>query len=477
MEPTEINGKQIKAAATLAGISLTELADKLGLSRSTLYAYVSGVLQPPRKRLRQIAALTETPIEFFLSKDAGREAAEDALKLADALLSGANPSAASALIESRLESIADEHRAALMLKLANSLVLEGQYQEGLDWCIRARELFDSQGDTHSAGRCSQTLGFCYANIGPLHRAQACFEDAQSRLNPDSKWRARVALAVVAERHGDFSTALEMLDALESSLTDPALTLYSLGIRADILSNMGRWPKVLELEIKALQLAEELDSRDQIGERLISLIIASVYTGQSDTDAHVAQALGFFQAHTDKARKAYFLIAQSLYWQQKGEASKAFQAAEQALESAIKGRFRRTELAAYLRLAEIAFTSERLPEALSYARQAAAYSESYEYAGEHDYAQALVAYFAAKNQDRMLALQRIRSLDARSVWKEIPTIAELVDGARAITAGEPWSDDDVAKRLSSKGLLFVPVFPAKNLMDTRSGGVSTTVKEL
>lgn len=475
MERIEVSGKQIKAAATLAGISLTELADQLGLSRSTLYAYVSGVLQPPKKRIRQIASLTGTPLEFFLNRDAAREAAEDVLRLADALLSGANPSAASALIESRLESISEEHRSGLMLKLANTLVLEGHYQEGLDWCVRARELFESQGDTHSAGRCSQTLGFCHANIGPLRRAQTCFEDAFARLNPDSKWRAQAALAVVAERRGDYADALRQIDEVGERQTDPPVTLYSLGIRANILSNMGRWPEVLDLETRALQLAEELDSRDQIGERLISLIIASVYTGSEDTDARVAQARGFFQAHADKARKAYFLVALSLYWLQRGEAEQAIRAAEEALEVAIKGRFRRTELAAYLRLAEACCCSGRRLEAMAYARQAAAYSDSYEYAGERDYAQAFVAYLAARSQDRMLAIQRLKSLDSRNTWSEVSPVVELAAGARAIVGGQSWDTQAAIKGLQAKGLCFVPAFQAE-VFEKRQGRALVAAEE-
>ncbi len=457
MQHAEINGKQIKAAATLAGFSLTELADKLGLSRSTLYAYVSGVLQPPKQRIKQIASLTGTSVDYFRQSGPAGNAPDDTLQLVDAVLSSANAAAAIPLIQTRLDRLSDKDRANTMLRLGNTLVIDGQYQEAIDWLIRARELFDKLKDPHSSGRCSQTLGFCYANIGPLRRAQACFEEAGTRLNPDARWKAQSALAVVAERRGDCEWGLALIKDVEAKFHDPAVALYVRGIRANILTTMGQWQAVYDLEIEALELAEKMDAKDQIGERLISLVFASIYTGRADTEARIAQASGYFQAHSDKARKAFYSTALSLYWLWKGDYAKAQRDAERALESAIKGRFRRVEIAAYLRLAETSLLMGRMKEALNYARQATAYAESYEYAGERDYAQSLTAFLAAQSEDKALAKEHLEALQARDTWHAVSPALELTEAANALLEGTTWNCDEAAKGLQSKGICFIPAF--------------------
>lgn len=463
MQQLDINGKQIKAAATLAGYSLTELADKLGVSRSTLYAYVSGVLQPPKQRIRQIASLTGTNVDYFRQAGPAASPPDDTLELVEAVLSSSNAFAAIPLIQARLDRLSERDRANTMLRLGNSLVIDGQYQEAIDWLIRARELFDALKDPHSSGRCSQTLGFCYANIGPLRRAQSCFEEAGARLNPDSRWKAQSALAVVAERRGDCEWGLALIKDVEAKFHEPAVALYVRGIRANILTTMGRWQDVYDLEIEALELAEKMEAKDQIGERLISLVFASIYTGRADTEARIAQASGYFQAHSDKARKSFYSTALSLYWLWKGDYTKAQREAERALESAIRGRFRRVEIAAYLRLAETSILTGRLKEALNYVRQAAAYSESYEYAGECDYAQSLTAYLAVQSGNTALAREHLASLEARDSWHAVSPARELFDAAKAILDERDWNRDEAIEALQGKGICFIPAFQTAALM--------------
>ena len=204
-------------------------------------------------------------------------------------------------------------------------------------------------------------------------------------------------------------------------------------------------------MQVLSCAEELNAKDQIGERLVAFSLASIYTRQADTDCRVAQATGFFQAQTDHARSALFSVAQCLDWLQKGETARAGRAAEQALAAAIKGHYRRAELAAYLRLSEIAIREGFAAEALAHALKAAADAESYEYAAEQDYAEAIAAFLAAKRKDVGVAGRYLRSLESRASWKACSPARDIVAGTLNLMAGERWTQRPPCRDASSAGV--------------------------
>lgn len=409
--------------------------------------------------MQQIANLTKCSLGFFLYRPGAAtngESVESSLPLVESLLSGANPTAAAEFMDRHLESLPEERRGDLLLRLANALAMEGSYQEAIDWCLRARNIFENKRDLNSVGRCHQTLGFCYTNVGPLKRAHICFLDAESRLQPSSKWKAKVALAVVAERRGDFDGGLKILKEVEG-IDDPSARLYASGVRANIMGNLGQWSKVLEIELDSLGLAEELGAKDQIGERLVSIAQASIYTRAADVGCKVAQATGFFQSQTDAARKAMFQTVQSLYFLHQGDLAKATTYADAALEAAIRGHYRRAELASYLRLTEIALKESRNADALAQALKAAAYAESYEYACEGDYAESIAALLLAQKKDMGHAARQLSALDARRSWKSTSPTKEIVAATRALMAGESSSIQDLVDSVHASGMAFMPGF--------------------
>src|ERR1700712_5067964 len=60
-------GQRIQTAVERAGLSIEELANRLGCSRALIYQYLSGSTLAQPDRLQQIAALCGVPLTYFYS--------------------------------------------------------------------------------------------------------------------------------------------------------------------------------------------------------------------------------------------------------------------------------------------------------------------------------------------------------------------------------------------------------------------------
>lgn len=450
------DGKRIKAAAAQAGMSLTELATKMSVSRATLYAYVANTINPPEERIQELAQLTGCSPEFFLLRpdvQVVMTQVDASLQLIEAMLSSADPRAALGVLDAVQRDLPPERRGDLLLRLGNGLVMEGSYEEGIAHLMRALNEFRQARDRHSAGRVHQSMGFCYAHIGPLERAQTCFQEAETLLNEADRWKARVANAVVLERRGDFDRALSLVEKARRSSSSSQTHLYCRGVRSNILASLGLWPEVLEEEVDLLNEAEILGATDQIAERLIAAAAAAIFTGDPSVEFRVAQALGYLQAAGDKARYAFFVTVRSLHELSLGHLASARKHAMNAMSIAIKGKYRRAELGAYLRLAEVAMAEGRLDEATLTLFKAASYAESYEYAAEQDYANVLLAHISA----RIGGTEPEMAITPAKVEHRGPIVSVIAEDTASILPGTVWSPDSMKNKLRAKGIAFLPGF--------------------
>lgn len=449
------DGKRIKAAAAQAGLSLTELAGLLNVSRATLYAYVANNINPPEERISQLAELTGCSVDFFVAKpepSVVMAQVDASLRLVEAMLTSSDPHAAARVLESCLDDVPKERRGELMLRTGNALVMGGEYQEAIPNLVRALSEFKRTGDRNCEGRCHQSLGFCYAHVGPLQKARECFVEAEAHLNEDSRWKARVALAVVEERRGNFDQALDLVRKAEGSSSEPGASLFCRGVRSNIFASRGDWQSVHQEELAALRAAEELGANDQIAERLIMSSLAAIYVRDPKTEFRVAHALGFLQSARDKARQAFFLTVRSAYSLASGQFEEAETYAMQALSAAIIGKYRRAELGAYLRLAEAEIAQEKFHEAELTLFKAIAYADSYEYAAEKAYAEALTAFVSAnlgqarKAQDYLAKCNRVH-----------PIHSAILDATEAMLHKGTWDWEGIGANLASRGVAYVPGF--------------------
>src|SRR5438477_12758840 len=58
-------GQLIQKAVERAGLSVEELANRIGCSRALIYQYLSGTTLAQPDRLQQIAAITGVPLAYF----------------------------------------------------------------------------------------------------------------------------------------------------------------------------------------------------------------------------------------------------------------------------------------------------------------------------------------------------------------------------------------------------------------------------
>src|SRR5438445_5056206 len=61
-------GQLIQKAVERAGLSVEELANRIGCSRALIYQYLSGSTLAQPDRLQQIAALCEVPLSYFYAE-------------------------------------------------------------------------------------------------------------------------------------------------------------------------------------------------------------------------------------------------------------------------------------------------------------------------------------------------------------------------------------------------------------------------
>src|SRR2546425_5637948 len=62
-------GQRIQTAVERAGLSVEELANRIGCSRALIYQYLSGATLAQPDRLQQIAAVTGVALTYFFGGD------------------------------------------------------------------------------------------------------------------------------------------------------------------------------------------------------------------------------------------------------------------------------------------------------------------------------------------------------------------------------------------------------------------------
>lgn len=381
-------GRLIRQAANEAGLTLKELSEKLGVSRPTIYAYASGQLRISESRLAQIARITGKPVEYFRSALTGTIAdrldGEASIELLNALLEPPNPQRASelavTLIGVNRSHKDDLHLAELQKRAGNALLLQGDYVAAAHQLEQARELFQKLGLKEKAARCSQSLGYCYINLGQLDKAESSFEHSRDFSSPEDRWRGEVSLAALAERVGDLPEAARLLDAIAEQPGLPAVAkAYVLANRASLHAARGSWKAALPACDEALKAATANRLHDQVIELFIQSSLACLSTGKYRAAfCRISRALDIaFGAQDDARRTLARLVYARLLWRM-GRLVEARAITSQALGTATRNQYRRSEAAGLIQLAEIALARGDNEQARDYAVQASAFAASHDY---------------------------------------------------------------------------------------------------
>ncbi len=442
IERDAMRGRRIKEAAHTAGITLRDLAVHLGIARPTIYAYVAGTLRVPPARLQAIAKATGRPIEFFdqMGDKPGHWDGEMAVQHTDALMSGPDCAAACHFALATLEQVPTSDalaRGRLLQRAGTARLYLGEYIEAIGHLDDASRAFGDAGLADRQGDCSQSLGYCYLNIGLIDRARAAFADALQKCDAVDRWRAQTALASADERVGDFDSAESRLAQAGATPGLPSIAKIYVGANlATLAANRGYWDLCVERSLPVLEGAVELGLRDQTIERMTQIGLARVQQGLlEEASLWLIRAADAAALVGDHARGVLVRLVTATLSSAVGDPDAARKDTVDALAEATRHQYRRSEAYAQVQLARLALMRDDPAGALDAAIQAQTFCETYRYF-VHGFdaavyrAHALVELGRAEEADLLLdGLER----DARTAALGGPRAALLFARASAANA--------------------------------------------
>jgi transcriptional regulator with XRE-family HTH domain len=454
-----LEGRKLRRAAQAAGLSFQQLADALGVSRPTMYAYAAGRLRLDERRLAKLASLLDVVPEA-LERDADRDAKPGIVDYVRALMQGPAPESA---VQVGLEALAREdlagaERAHLGKLVGDALMLQGAYVRAAEQLEGARRAFLGIAQAEAAGGCAQSLGYCYINLGALQEARIAFESAHEEYGEESRWKPDVSLAALSEREGRFDEAIERLDRLERADLPPLARLYVKGNRASLWAALGRWKDALLVNAEAYSDARRLGVRDQLVEAMLLEASGRLRTGEIEESAlWLIRGQDAARAAGDQARLVLGEVLKARLYLALGELKRARRQAAEALDAAVAGRFRRSEMGARLLMAELAAARGDFEQAAETAQQAETFARTERYEGFAAEARVLKLHMRLASQEWSSAdpdLQETVKQLGESPYGE-PLAAALAVSARlhaqsdpARAASDATAALDVAQRAGS-----------------------------
>ena len=378
-------GRRIKEAAQAAGITLRDLAVRLCIARPTIYAYVAGTLRVPPARLRAIAEITKRPVEYFdqLGDEPGRWDGEMAVQHADAMIARPDFRSAAEFAADSIRLVPESAhfaRGRLLQRAGTSRLYLGEYVEAIRNLEDAHREFGEAGRKDCQGDCSQSLGYCYLNIGLIEHARNAFAFALQHCDGEDRWRAEVSFAAVADRIGEFDAAEERLARLEQEPGLPEMArLYTLANLAGLASNRGCWDLSVERSLPVLEQAMSLGLRDQALERLLQIGLARFRQGHlEEASLWLIRAADAAALVGDRSRGTLVKLITASLAMALGETELARTETVQMLSEATRNQYRRSEAYAQVQLARLALGRADAHGALDAAVQAQTFCETYRY---------------------------------------------------------------------------------------------------
>jgi tetratricopeptide (TPR) repeat protein len=390
-------GQLIQKAVERAGLSVEELANRIGCSRALIYQYLSGTTLAQPDRLQQIAAETGVSLAYFYGggderkgrrgtdrEDAQARFDERIRQLEELAHAQESPPDWSALASTceRIVSLAsqfeeDAAEARALLRLGKARVRMGEFSRASDSLMRAGELFGSLDDPIGEADARQTLGHAYLALGRTQEAKEQFEWVARSDRWGARWSGAVSLAAVYEQQGDYRRAMECCDEAASLLEeagDPSEAargmLYVNANRVNLYLACGDFTSAQVLAEKCLEDAEAQGNSDQHLEARLNLGFCAFHQGRwalarrtLTSGVQLARFLG------DKSRASMARATLAMVLAALCDCDACIELAKDALAMALSQGDHRAELFAQLALADAYFTMGRDSEARYHANQA------------------------------------------------------------------------------------------------------------
>lgn len=395
-------GQLIQKAVEKAGLSVEELANRIGCSRALIYQYLSGTTLAQPDKLQQIAAETGVDLAYFYGAAPAEEArrgrrvigredphaqvVERIQQMEELASAQEGPPDWSALTSTceRIISLAtqiddDSTEARALLRMGKARLHMGEFSRAADNLARAASLFAALQDEPHEVDARQALGHALLSTGRINEAREQFEHVARSAPWEARWSGTVSLAAVYEQLGDYRRAMECCDQATTILEEAGDIpdaargmLYVNANRVNIYLACGDFQSAEPLAERCLSEAEAFGSSDQHLEARLNLGMCALNRGRwaaahrtFSTAVQLARFLG------DKGREAMARATLAMLLAALGEYDSATQHAKDALAAALSRGDRRTELFAQMALAESYLGAERFTEARYHGNQALA----------------------------------------------------------------------------------------------------------
>jgi len=471
-------GRQIRIAANNAGMTLKTLGQKLGVSKPTIYAYATGALHVPENRLKSIAEITGHDIEFFSSPPAeeGQDLGNQ-LKLIDATLSPPDPRTASRLALAVIEREPDSDDALELAKLSfragNALLQHGDYLDAIQQLEHARRCFLKLGYVDFAANASQSLGFCYINLGRLEKAKDSFAYARDHLPPDQRWMGLIAMAALAERLGEFDQAgRELEKLLQTKKLQPEPLAYVIANLATLRCSRTDWQGALPFIEQALSAAHQNRQADLCVEMLVLLSQVLSREGRfAQASENLIRAYDIVLGLGDQSRQALVDAAWAELAMFAGELEEARSRAVSALSLATRGGYLRSEGVSLRVLAETALLRGDTMQCRDYAIQALSHAESHRYPVHAALASTVLAkaYIALGDPEKAESLKA--SAERTAFDLKLPEVEAIVESVTMLL--ESSTDNELVVRFASEcRRLKLNVYPRLLERVSHANGLNT-----
>lgn len=424
-------GQRIQRAVERAGLSIEELAGRIGCSRALIYQYLAGSTLSQPDRLQQIAAECGVPLTYFYSEtDPNADVSTDSDS--DSSGDGRTDSVSRphpGIVESAdvaerlnqtlrsLNALADAQegppdyrelastceriyllagqvgdrlaQAKTQFRLGNACLRMADFHRASTALRGAIDLARDLGEKELEADARQSLGNVLVSLGNFAEARVQFEFCAAGKHTSGRWKGTLSLGSVNTLYGEYRQAMErfdeaaaIIDEAEAARTYSAREasigmLYVNGNRTNVYINGGDFETARPIIQSSLLTAEAYGIADEHLEARLDLAICDFYTGRwSSAYRGLNSMLQLSRFVGDQGRETMARAWLGILQAASGDFGAAIGSGKDALSMALSRGDRRAELYSQIALAD-AYTGQtnRESEARYHANQALAVAVS------------------------------------------------------------------------------------------------------
>lgn len=420
-------GQRLQRAVERAGLSIEELAGRVGCSRALIYQYVSGTTLAQPDRLQQIAAACGVSLAYFYEQEpSGAE--EPAERPATPAPSVAPPAPTPLEVTTRLteslrvlQELAEAQegppnyralastcerivslsaqvgdrvaQARAQKRLGSTLLKIADYPRAADALTRAVTLASEAGDIRNETAARQSLGHVLVQMGRTDEAREQFQRIAEGAIFSGRWQGTLSLGSIHEQYGEYKEAMQRFDEAAGILEEGEAQglgngqeityglLYVNTNRRNVYLAGGDFRGARPLAERCLADAEALGNADQHLEARFDLAWSDFFVGRWPSAYRgLTTTLQLARFVADQGRETMVRAWLGIFLAASGDHNAAIEQGKDALSLALSRGDRQAELYSQLALAD-AYTGipQRDLEARYHTNQALAVTTSVRYA--------------------------------------------------------------------------------------------------